>query len=168
MKKTIENKVSDTILEKPIEIKIGDETYKVAPPCTATLIEVSSEITKLPHYEVDKNADNVFPETLRIAKDCKAIGSILATLILGAEHLTEVVKKPKKKIFWVTYQWEDEVIDKRAALADTILKKLRPSETNTLISKILVEQMEIGDFFGFTTSLIEINLTKPTKAETGK
>lgn len=154
---------ADAILEKPFEVVIGGVTYKVAPPCTATLIEVSAEVARLPKYQIDYNKNKQVSETLRIAKDCKTIGSILAILILGIDNLTETIKTPKKRFLWWVTEWEEKVIDKKAELADFILRRMLPSEINKLTTKILAEKMEIGDFFGFTTSLIEINLTRPTK-----
>lgn len=81
-KDNIEGLVSDTILQKPYSIQIGQETYEVAPPSIATLILASELISQLPKVELDKSL--VTFESLRIAKDCKVLGDIVATLILGA------------------------------------------------------------------------------------
>lgn len=85
-KDNIEGLVSDTILQKPYSIQIGQETYEVAPPSIATLILASELISQLPKVELDKSL--VTFESLRIAKDCKVLGDIVATLILGAENIT--------------------------------------------------------------------------------
>ena len=54
MNKTIEQQVSDTILQQPTEIQVGEKKYSVAPPSIATLILVSKEISKLPKITVDR------------------------------------------------------------------------------------------------------------------
>ncbi len=161
---SIENKVADTILQKPFCVQIGEETYKVAPPSIATLILASELIAQLPGLKLDSK--QVMFESLFIAKDCKVLGEIVATLILGADNLTSekeivviekhcfgLIRKKKK----ITVQ-----IDNKAILSDKVLKKIPPSRVNTITISIL-NRMEIGDFFGLTASLIEVNLIRPTK-----
>lgn len=46
-KDNIEGLVSDTILQKPYSIQIGQETYEVAPPSIATLILASELISQI-------------------------------------------------------------------------------------------------------------------------
>ena len=53
MKQTIEDKVAKTILQQPEEIKVGDKTYKVAPPSVATLILISGAVSRLPHIHLN-------------------------------------------------------------------------------------------------------------------
>ena len=156
-KDNIEGLVSDTILQKPYSIQIGQETYEVAPPSIATLILAS----QLPKVELDKSL--VTFESLRIAKDCKVLGDIVATLILGAENITTEATVVQKSLFGLVRTRKKVTIDNRAVLSDKILKQISPSKVNALTLKI-INRMEIGDFFGLTASLIEINLLKPTKA----
>ena len=156
-KDNIEGLVSDTILQKPYSIQIGQETYEVAPPSIATLILASELISQLPKVELDKSL--VTFESLRIAKDCK----VLATLILGAENITTEATVVQKSLFGLVRTRKKVTIDNRAVLSDKILKQISPSKVNALTLKI-INRMEIGDFFGLTASLIEINLLKPTKA----
>ena len=160
-KDNIEGLVSDTILQKPYSIQIGQETYEVAPPSIATLILASELISQLPKVELDKSL--VTFESLRIAKDCKVLGDIVATLILGAENITTEATVVQKSLFGLVRTRKKVTIDNRAILSDKILKQLSPSKVNALTLKI-INRMEIGDFFGLTASLIEINLLKPTKA----
>ena len=160
-KDNIEGLVSDTILQKPYSIQIGQETYEVAPPSIATLILASELISQLPKVELDKSL--VTFESLRIAKDCKVLGDIVATLILGAENITTEATVVQKSLFGLVRTRKKVTIDNRAVLSDKILKQISPSKVNALTLKI-INRMEIGDFFGLTASLIEINLLKPTKA----
>lgn len=147
MPKTIESKVADTILQRPKTVVIGGATYNVAPPSTATLILVSGLISQLPKIETDKK--DIVTETFRIAKDCGAIGDIMASIVLGAK----AVRKDKRLLSI-----------RRKRLARQLLD-IPPSELQTIFLNLL-PGMEMPDFFGLTVSLIEVNMTKQTK-ETG-
>lgn len=157
MKKPIESKVADTILQRSQEVTIGDKTYQVAPPSTATLILVSELVAQMPQIEL--NTQEIMSESLKVAKDCKVIGDIIAVLILGAKKLK--TKKAKK---WFS-RFKSQTIDTRAELAEEILDNITPFELNGLVQRLL-GAMEISFFFGISTFLIGINLTKETKEET--
>ncbi len=169
--KTIEEKVADTILEKTEELSIGSKTYQVAPPSTATLILVSEAVSRLPRVVSDP--ENVVEESLSIAKDCRALGDIAAIMILGAQHIKERVKVQQtrvKRYLWGLFKRKvvvevEEVRDRQAELAQELLETYSPKALNMLIGGLL-NKMEIGDFFGLTTFLIEINLMHQTKVET--
>lgn len=156
----IENKVADTILQKPYKVEVGGVTYEVAPPSIATLVIVSSLIAKLP--QVNLNEKNILLETLKVAKDCSLLGDIVATLILGADNLEEERVIVQKRLFGIIREEVKIKIDNQHILSDKILKKLTPRQVNNTTVEIL-NRMEVGDFFGLTASLIEVNLTKPTK-----
>lgn len=160
-----EKRVADTILQKPYKIEIGGATYEVAPPSIATLIIASSLISQLPIINMD--AKNVLMESLRVAKDCKILGKIVATLILGADNLVEEKIIVEKRFFGILRKETKIIIDNQQILSNKILKKLTPKQVNNITIDIL-HRMEVGDFFGLTASLIEVNLTKPTKDLTGK
>jgi hypothetical protein len=169
--RTIEEKVADTILEKSQELSIGSKKYQVAPPSTATLILVSEAVSRLPHIVADP--DKVVEESLSFGKDCRVLGDIAAILILGARHLKECVKvkqKTEKRYLWGLFKRQvveevEEVRDRKAELAQEILESYSPKALNMLVGGLL-NKMEIGDFFGLTTFLIEINLMHQTKVET--
>lgn len=171
-RKTIEEKVADTILQKAGEITIGERTYEIAPPTTATLILASEAVSRMPKTVLDPQ--KVVEESLSIAKDCKALGEVAAIMILGARNLTEVKKvreKREKRYLWglfKRYKWveEERIIDRKAELAQELLYTYSPKTLNMIVGALL-HKMEIGDFFGLTTFLIEINLLRPTKVETG-
>ncbi len=170
-KKTLEEKVADTILQKAEELSVGSKKYQVAPPSTATLILVSEAVSRLPHIVSDP--EKVVEESLSFAKDCQALGDIAAILILGARHLTEKVKVQQireKRYLWGLFKRKvvvevEEVRDRKAELAKEILETYSPKALNMLVGGLL-NKMEIGDFFGLTTFLIEINLMRQTKVET--
>lgn len=132
-KDNIEGLVSDTILQKPYSIQIGQETYEVAPPSIATLILASELISQLPKVELDKSL--VTFESLRIAKDCKVLGDIVATLILGAENITTEATVVQKSLFGLVRTRKKVTIDNRAVLSDKILKQISPSKVNALTLK---------------------------------
>lgn len=166
--KTIEQSVSETILEQPFEVKVGEKTYQVAPPSTATIILASEIISKLPSEKLD--SEMIVEETLSIARYCRELGDMAAVLILGAKNITEVKKTPKikeKRYLWglikVRYtEIEEEIIDKKAKLAKELLEEISPKELNLIVSQIL-SRMNIADFFGLTTFLTELNLLHPRK-----
>ena len=161
IEKPIEEIVADTILQKKMTVEIGGEIYEVAPPSTATLILVSKEIAKLPTIEVNNDTD-ILTETLRIAKDCSFLGDIVAILILGANRITEEKRVVKKRCFGLINDVSDITVNRQKELADLLLRHKSPKELNELTAHLL-SSMEIGDFFGLTTSLLKVNLTKPTK-----
>lgn len=168
--KTTEQKVSDTILQKPIEVSVGDRKYTAAPASTATLILVSEAISLLPHAKLDP--ERLVEDSLSIAKDCRPLGEIAAILLLGAKNLKETVKVrqkvEKRRLFGLVKVTEtietERVIDRKAELATELLDDLSPRELNNLVVSLL-QKMELGDFFGLTTFLTEINLLRPTKVE---
>jgi hypothetical protein len=59
----------------------------------------------------------------------------------------------------------EEVIDRKAELAQELLEELTPAELYDLTVTVL-QRMNLTDFFGLTTFLIEINLMRQTKVET--
>jgi len=154
MKMTIESKVAKTILQRGHEVKVGKKVYQVAPPSTATLILVSELVAQMPQINLDEN--DVINESLRIAKDCKVIGDIVAVLILGAKK-----SQGRKSRFFGLIQGDG---DKQMKLASALLYDLRPIELSQLIQKLLVE-MEISFFFSTSTFLGGINLTRATKTD---
>lgn len=171
MPDTIEKRVADTLLQSAKEVVVCGETYKVAPPTVATLVLASEAISRLPKRRLDK--ERVVEESLAVAKDCEALGEVAAILILGAKGVkvpdtyTDIRREPvlgglfhrKKR---VTVHCD---IDQKTPLAKKLLEEFSPSRLNELIGRLLYG-MELGDFFGLTTFLGEINLLRPTKVET--
>lgn len=159
-KEHIEQQVAETILQKTIEVHVGDMVYEAAPASTATLILVSGLVSQLPIVQLSE--DNVMIETLSIAQDCRVLGDILAVLILGAKGLKETREVIEPKLFGLWSKKKTVVIDKQAELADILLKELSPRNLNSLLVELLTS-MEIADFFGLITSLLEVNLLRQTR-----
>lgn len=167
---TIEQMVAETVLEKPFDVKVGEKTYQVAHASTATLILVSEAISQLPHISID--TEKIVEESLSVAKDCRILGDVAAILILGAKNITEKKKVPqiKEKRYLcglIRRQYTEEVeviIDRKAELSRELLEDVSPKELNLIVSQTL-SRMQIADFFGITTFLIELNLLHPRKVE---
>ena len=176
MKKSIEKKVADTILQTPEILKVGEVEYFIYPPSTATLIMISEIISDMP--TIDEDTDNVLTEVLRVAKDMKVIGKIAAVLILGAKRIKEYNKvvvwrrvEKKKFNFWkmkyeTSVEPTSEVKLEVDELAEALLDNLSSKQLKDLVSERLTN-MSIPDFFGLTASLSAANLLKRTReAET--
>lgn len=157
---TKEQRAADTFLQRNRLEVISGREYQVAQSSIETLVLVSEAISQLPEINMD---NTILNESLRIAKDSRVLGEIVAILILGADGLVEKKKIVKKRFFGLIKEEEEVVIDHKGKLAKVVLR-LRPSEVHGLIARLLKRQ-EISDFFGLTTSLYEINLLRPTKIE---
>ena len=160
MKKTIEQKVGDAVLQRPKEININGRHFTVAPPSVSTLILVSEAISLLPQVQLDKA--KIVEEVLFVAKDCRILGDIAAILILGAKGLKETVTTRKKRFLGLFTRSITETVDRKAELSKWLLEELDTAQLNKLIFELL-KDFNLGDFFGTTTFLIEINLLRPTK-----
>lgn len=166
---TIEQKAAAAILQKPVVLEVNGKRYEAAQPSTATLILVSEAISLLPGFKLDK--ENIVPETLAVAKDCRVLGDIMAVLILGAKHIGDKVKVrqiQEKRGFLGLYRRRVTVEVERSRKEETareLLEDLTPAELASLASQML-NRMEIGDFFAITTFLGGVNLLHPTKVET--
>ena len=163
MKKTVESKVADAILQKSKEIVIGDVTYQVAPPSTATLILVSELVSQLPQVNLDSN--DIMAESLKVAKDCSVMGDIVAVMILGAKGLKGTKTIEKKRFFGLIIATEEIEVNIQKELAKEVLENITPVNLYALVQDLL-SGMEISFFFGISTFLIGVNLTKETKTET--
>ena len=166
MEKTIEQKVADTILEKEQSIIVGETTYLVAPPSTATLILVSELVSQMPNIILSQDINEMRVESLKVARDCKVIGDIIAVMILGAKRIkARVTRRVKgKPLFWVIPTTQDEEINEQAELAKTLLEDLTPHDLALMVNELL-NKLQISFFFNISNFLIGINLTKATKQE---
>lgn len=159
----IEQQVAGALLQKGIEVQVGNTAYAVAPASIATLVLVSELVSQLPTVQMSEL--NIFTESLCIAKDCRLFGDIAAVLILGAKGLQETREVVENVLFGLWHKKKTIVIDRQRELADEILKELSPSNLNALLTT-LFKSMEIEHFFGLTTSLLEINLLRRTREVT--
>ena len=169
MEQNIETKVARTILQQPEEMTIGDKTYNIAPPSVATLILASEVVSHLPQVHLDE--EKIIEETLSIAKDCRELGDLLAILILGAKHINDKVERretQRKRHLWGLFHTTRTITITETAkesLSRELLENITPRDLNNGVAKI-INMMQVGDFFGLTTFLTEINLMRPTKVET--
>lgn len=135
--------VASAVLAAGNKIRIGRDIVKVSSPTLRTLISVSGEIGKLPplvlkeHHEVSS--------VIGYAEYCEPIASALAMLVCGV--------RPSINVWHRIKLWRTE---------RRMLYRYTPSELNKALIA-LIKLMEIKDFFSVTTSLNEINLTKPTR-----
>lgn len=158
-KNTVESKVAQTILQESKSIEVGGKTYEVAPPSLATLIKVSELVSQMP--EIDTQTDDPITEALRVAKDSSVIADILATVILGAKRIKNF--KHFIKIWTLGLIGEKDEYDK---LRESLMYDKTPKELSDILTDALVNRMDVGFFFGISTSLSGVNMTKPTKETT--
>lgn len=167
--KTIEQEVADTILQREETIQVGKHKYTIAPPSVATLVLASEIISRMPHLKMDET--KVIEDSLAIAKDCKELGILAATLVLGAKHVNDIVCKfeiqLKFYLFGLFHTKRRRTIERKhiEVLAEELMEDLTPRELQSLVAQIL-QRMQVGDFFALTTFLTEISLTRPTKVGT--
>lgn len=164
--RTIEQKAADTILQRAAKVKIGGKEYEAAPPSIATLILVSEAVSRLPQRKLDET--NIVSECLSIAKDCRPLGDVAAILILGARHINEPANDPhteKKGLLRRFFTRKRKTLTKKEALAQEIIDTYSPTELHGLLA-LLLQRMDLADFFALTTFLTEINLLRQTKVET--
>ena len=149
-KKTMEREVAETILQKKQTITIGRRRYKVAQPTAATLILMSAEVSDLPEGMRIASGEDYFFATLRNAKDCKAVGRILATMMIGASPwlLVQMVRRVRIRI-----------------RGRKLLARHSPRQLNAANTELL-RGMQVADFFALTAFLSGQNIIKETKAGT--
>lgn len=167
MAKTLEEKAADTILQRAAKVKIGGKEYEAAPPSIATLILVSEAVSRLPQRKLDDKS--IVSECLAVAKDCRPLGDIAAIMILGARHINDKTNDPhteQKGWFRRLFSRNSNSVTKKEALAQEIIDTYTPSELHGLIT-MLLQRMDLADFFALTTFLTEVNLLRQTKVETG-
>jgi hypothetical protein len=146
---TTESKTAEAILQEPANVNIGNRTYQVPAPTPATLIMVSKLASTLPKMT---SVSPSLADILRTVKDSEAIGEIAATLVLGAKRIKEGRKK------WYHLRRRSELEE----LSEYIMTECTNAQLKELIT-VCMSKMEVGDFFGITTSLSGINLINPTK-----
>ena len=178
--KTMQARVADEALERDEAITIGGVTYNVAPPSTATLILVSEAVAELPEMRLD--SESLVTDMIREAKNCRPIGKAVATLITGAKRIKKdaemrelamAIKKEEdeKPLLKRLFQKKDEekealirLLDEKP-LIETLSDELLyapPAELQAAMAA-LITRMQLGDFFGLTTFLNGINMTRPTR-----
>jgi hypothetical protein len=149
------NAAADAILQNPIKVKVNNQEYSVAPPSTATLIEVSKYIAHLPDINIGET-DNILSEVLAEAWKCDYIGDIVAILVLGKKNLVS----EKKYLFGLITQ----KVNNQRTLSKELLENISVEELNGLIVEI-IKTLRVDFFFSILTFLKGINQIK-TKSQT--
>ena len=168
---TIEHKVAESILQQDTDsITLGGRTYRYGKPSVATIIMISDLVSTLPVINTDISNNEVTTEVLRCARDCKTIGEIAATLILGAKRVLEIKsqeqQKPLKRHWW-SFRKQDDAQPTESefdTLARLILLECDAKEISDMVIKHL-SNLNLGSFFAITASLAEANVLKRTKPE---
>ena len=173
-KKTIEQEVVDTLVLENMTghvINVAGKTYTFTDPTPATLMMVSAEVSKMP--AIDAKTNNVLYEVLLKAKDARPIGRIAAILLLGAKRIKQNHKVPfchqERKWSWRKFRFVNTWVNcsdqnELDYLTDRILEEVNTKTLAQFIWK-RIREMQVGDFFGLTTSLSEINMIRATKEE---
>jgi hypothetical protein len=164
MEKTIEQQVSDAVLQEPYKVSLGGKEYTVARPTVATLIEVSKLISGM-QVPFPKEEDGRLAYTLAFAKDCECLGDIAATLILGKKGIVTKEKKERKRFFGLFRETEEVEVDHRSILSRELLENASGEELLGLIKETL-DMQHIAFFFSIITSLNEANVLRKTRKAT--
>ena len=166
--RTLEQKAADTVLQRAAKVKVGGKEYEAASPSIATLVLVSEAVSRLPRRKLD--GDILVTECLDVAKHCRPLGDVAAALILGARQYGETIPEPKKGLltrFSGLFHKEGRTPEtKGEALSREILETYSPRQLYDLVA-MLLQRMELADFFAVTTFLTEVNLLRRTKVENG-
>lgn len=139
--------VARAILAGKKSIRIGKDNVTVSSPTLRTLISVSGEIGKLPELVLKENHE--VSSVIGYAEYCEPMASALAMLVCGV--------RPSCNVWHRFKLWR---------MKRRMLYRYTPRELNVALLE-LIKLMEIKDFFSVTTSLNEINLTKPTRGVVG-
>ena len=160
----VQAKAAATILERKLaQVKIGDGTYAIAPPSIATLIMLSEIASGLPQGGEVK-AENILQWVVSNAKDYKALGELAAVLVLGAKAIMEdeeLGQQASKKGVSLFNRPSSRDM-KRGTLRQEILREVSPAQLSEIIAKAF-GSLELGDFFGITTSLGAVSILTPSK-----
>ena len=150
-KNDIESQAADVVFNRKMVITVGERTFTLPRPTIATLIAASEVIAELPEKQM--NPERPLTESMAVATSCKPIGRIAAILLLGARKgkSSSVLKEALWRLKTRRYGRE-------------LLRSLTPDEMKDLIFGIL-NGAKVDNFFGLTTSLIEVNLLRRSKTE---
>lgn len=153
MSRTIEQKTSGAILQKPSAVKIGRRTFLFPRATTGTLIEISSIVSTLPVSDVkDAESENrVISIVLNSAKEYRPIAEAVAVALLGWKRVkrcrrAQMLHLPNR-LSWLTSYILDNVTN--AELVNIFIRA--------------INMQDIGSFFALTTFLSELRITKQTR-----
>lgn len=172
MTPTIESKVAITILEEYIgEVTLDGKTYRIPAPTTSTIIMASALISQLPEFDLNVPDDQLPAEVLKHGAYGATLGSIAATLMLGAKrikekHIVQQQTATKRHWSWRHFKYVSSPAAIDTLEIDYLTQKLLDNCTTAQIREItfaLVKEGGLDDFFILTTSLHAKNLLAPTR-----
>ena len=165
---TIEKQTAEAILQSAKEtIEIGGQQWELGKPTVGTIIMASELVSQLPKFKDELTGKDIIPEVMRVAKDAKVIGKIVALLILGAKRVMEHRKSGKRQWWRWICDWflhRKQLREELDTLSDLVLQELDSDRIFSIISNRL-SNLQLGSFFGITTSLSQSNILKATKDE---
>ena len=169
-KKSIEQKVAETMMQVPAPVTIGDRTYDVAPPTFGTLELVSALLARVPDIGdlTDAPNDKKASAMLQRARDFGVLPEILATLILGSKHIRDtekVVERRRKTGIRGFFGAKEETVTE-VRVYDRLVQEIRDNVSPYQMSELipfLIGGLQLSDFFVLTTFLREVNAAEPTK-----
>lgn len=147
---TVEHTIEQALLQEPSVVEVGGQTYDVAPPSMATLIKVSALVSEMP--KIDTSNEDFIGEILRVAKDCRVVGEIIATVILGAKRIRDF----KRGVLSASRS-------ELQKLTEALLYEKTPQELHDLLARLITSKMDVVFFSNIITSLSAVNMSKPTK-----
>lgn len=150
MAETVEQKVSNAILQEKKVVKIGGVDYEIAPPSAAVWIKVSAMASEVPVKKL--NEENIIGEIFRNAKHYEVVCRITAQMILG---VINPVKNPL--LSFAKQKSEVEKLAEKLVFAP-------PSELKQALN-ILFAHHEAGFFFATIAFLPDMMMTQPTRTE---
>lgn len=169
-KKSIEQRVAETMMEVPATVTVGGRAYDVAPPTFGTLELVSALLAKVPDIGDLAKAPNDMKAAamLQRARDFGVLPEILATLILGSKHIRdkEKVAEKRRKRGLLGLFGVKETVEKEISVADRLAQEIRDEVSPYQMSELvpyLIGSLQLSDFFVLTTFLRGINTAEPTK-----
>lgn len=161
---SVEDKAAEVLLQKPLELKVGNNVYKIAKPTLATLMEVSRYVAMLPNIEKIEQKDAVSFVLSNANKYGRVLANIAAVLIVGIGNKSKCRQNEKKrKIKWF---WQQRKPNKIELMSDEIMNSASCEEVCMIISGALSYQ-KIGFFLSTIISLGGANISERTKNETG-
>ena len=156
MEKNILEETANAILQRETTIKIGKDTYQVAPPTIAPLIEVSARIAKMDFDEPQEETQLNY--VLRNARKANCISEILALLILGEQKAFAPETWTNKIARWLR-------LEPRKAF-DQLTRKIATHYTpDELLEGFvgILSKMEVESFFAISTFLQKVNVMNTKK-----
>ena len=163
-----EASVAEVILQQKMVIDVGGTEYEAAPPSIGTLIMASEAVARLPKLQLDEK--HMIEDMLREGRHCRAIGEVAAILILGSRKAKERIRVRTRiggRLLGLIpiSRTAGRTMRRYELLAGRLLDFFSPRDLYSLIARLIGRQ-QIGDFFGLTTFLNDLNLTRPTKVVT--